>query len=426
MIKINVGCGHVYKPGYVNIDKFETSVTDKVCDASDLPFESNSIELIEAFQLLEHFDAIHCKYVLSEWFRVLEPEGTLIIETPDLEKTFKKFLSSDVKTKKKTLQWIYGIQSLGMEHKTGFTFQLLRDYLEEIGFVEIVRNAPRTHTYEPGMRIVCKKPKKYLAKQLQAQFRQQLTNKLTNDSFLLIPLENWLSKIFNSYTTLKEIKGNINMLNEVLSKTVLCHPYVPLTFLKEGIHMDLWKKKEVKTQLDLLNQFVETNIHKKLFTLWMKRKKNARKIKQEFQEFIQHITAKMRDTFKKGNLRRVEYLLTLDQTNIPLFDFNIISEHAIRHFNIGVKQFHKEKLSEAFKNIKKTIKINPKNPLAYWNLAKLRILLNHKKSKIIQEYEKAYTLMKNKKYSKKIKKESNYIKNDKLDAVKKEPVSNTY
>jgi predicted SAM-dependent methyltransferase len=128
-IKLNLGCGFVYKPGYVNIDKFDGSVADKISDAGDLPFESNSVDLIEADQLIEHFDHIHCKYVLSEWFRVLKPGRILVLETPDLEKSIGKFIPSEPETKKTTLQWIYGIDSPGMQHKTGFTFDLLKNLL---------------------------------------------------------------------------------------------------------------------------------------------------------------------------------------------------------------------------------------------------------------------------------------------------------
>ncbi|NIQ04668.1 MAG: methyltransferase domain-containing protein [Candidatus Korarchaeota archaeon] len=426
MIKIALGSGNVYKPGYVNIDKFQNPVVDKVCDASDLPFEPNSIELIEASQLIEHFDAIHCKYVLSEWFRVLKPQGTLIIETPDLQKTFKKFLSSSVKTRKKTLQWIYGIQSPGMQHKTGFSFQLLRDLLKEVGFVKIVRKKPRTHTYEPGIRVVCRKPTDCAKERFHARYRKRLKNQLTDDSLLLIPLEDWLEKIFNSYSTLKELKANSKLLNEILSKTVLCQPYVPLAFLKECISCGIWEKEDVKGQLDLLHQFADAEIHKKLFTLWIKRKKRAGNIKEEFESFIKHATALMRETFSDGNLQRMNYLLSLEATNIELFDFQIISLHAKRLFNIGVKKFHNGKLSGALDSTVQSAKILPKNPLAHWNIARLRSILGQRKDKILPVYHQAFNLMKNKKNRERIKKELNHINNDKRNLIEKEPVSEAY
>lgn len=422
-MKLALGCGNVYKPGYVNIDKFETPVTDKVCDASDLPFEPNSIKLIEALQLLEHFDAIHCKYVLSEWFRVLTPQGTLIIETPDLQKTFKKFLSSDQQTRKRTLQWIYGIQSPGMQHLTGFTFPLLRGLLEEVGFVEVVRRKPRTHTYEPGMRVVCRKPTDCAKEQFNARYRKRLKRRLTDDSFLLIPVEGWLEKLFTSYSSLKELNGNLKLLNEILSKTVPCHPDVPLTFLKEGIRSGLWGKDNVKRQLDLLHRFVDAEIHKKLFTLWMKRKKRPEDSRGEFEDFLKHVTALMRKTFRDGNLRRINYLLNLEATEIDLLDLRIVSVHAKRLFNIGVKKFHNQKLAGALDSTVQSTKILPENPLAHWNIARLRAMLGQRKDKILSAYHQALDLMKNKENRKKIKKELNHVNNDERDRIESEPVS---
>lgn len=410
----------------MNIDKYENPVADKICDASDLPFKANSIEVIEASQLIEHFDAIHCKYLLSEWFRVLEPEGTLILETPDLQKTCEKFLSSGVKTKKKTLQWIYGIQSPGMQHKTGFSFQLLKDLLKEIGFAEISRKEPRTHTYEPGMRVVCKKPSEYAKEQLHARFRKRLKSVLTDDSFFLIPIEDWLEKIFNSYSALKDLKRNTKLLNEILSKTVICRPCVPLEFLKECINVGVYEKEGVKEQLELLNHFAEAEIHKKLFTLWMKRKKSAENIRKEFEGFIQHATSLMRKAFSDGDLRRVKYLISLEATDIGIFDFSIVSLYAKRLFNRGIKRFHKKKLSEALEITSQSAKINPANPLVHWNIARLRCILEKGKNKIIQEYKQALKLMNKKKNRKKIKKELNYIKNDKRGLIEEEPVSEAY
>jgi predicted SAM-dependent methyltransferase len=94
-LKLNLGCGIIYKAGYINIDKFDNSVADMVRDVDDLPFNSNSVDVIESNHLLEHFDYIHTIYALSEWFRVLKPDGVLILETPDLEKSFKKFISTN-------------------------------------------------------------------------------------------------------------------------------------------------------------------------------------------------------------------------------------------------------------------------------------------------------------------------------------------
>lgn len=76
-MKLNLGCGLAYRPGCLNIDSSERSVADVVADVSELPHGDNTVDEIEAMQLIEYFDLVHCRYVLAEWYRVLVPSGRL-------------------------------------------------------------------------------------------------------------------------------------------------------------------------------------------------------------------------------------------------------------------------------------------------------------------------------------------------------------
>lgn len=73
LLKLNLGCGIFYKPGYINVDLFEKSIADQIYDVRHLSFEDNSVDEIEASHILEHFDVIQIPYILSEWLRVLKP-----------------------------------------------------------------------------------------------------------------------------------------------------------------------------------------------------------------------------------------------------------------------------------------------------------------------------------------------------------------
>ena len=426
-IKLNLGCGHVYKPGYINIDKFDNSVADKICDVVNLSLRSNSIGLIEASQLIEHFDYIHCKYILSEWFRILRPEGILILETPDLEKSFKKFVSTDLKTQKTTLQWIYGIDSVGMQHKTGFTFNLLKDLLEEIGFTEILREESKTHKYEPGIRIVCQKPKRYLEKQLFACFRKSIMSELKiRDSYILIPLESWLKKIFDSYE--REEKNKEACINEIISKTVITNPQISLTFLNECIKCGLLKKSKIKDRVSLLNFLTQIEFHKKVFSLWIKTKKRVGKVEREFKNLINRLEFLILDILNNqvGYKERLGYIIHIEPTDIEIFDFYLVSQKAKKLFNMAVKQFYKKKFPEALDLFLKSSKINPDNPLVYWDIARLGCILKFEKHKIRENYEKALKLIKNKKNRKKIETELKYARSNKIDSIQKEPISEDY
>jgi predicted SAM-dependent methyltransferase len=427
-IKLNLGCGIVYKPGYLNIDKFNNSVADKICDADDLPFKSNSIDTIEAHHLIEHFDYIHCKYVLSEWFRVLKPTGIIIIETPDLEETFKKFKHSNLENKKTTLQWIYGIDSPGMQHKTGFDWKLIKNLLSEIGFENIKREKPRKHLYEPGMRIVCQKPKNFLDKQLFACFRKRLKKELEiSDSYLLLPLENWVGTIFDIYT--KEFRRNKeSCLNKIISKSSVCNPIIPKIFLEECVNCGLIEKDKINN--DLLNYLTEIEFHKKLFSLWIKRKKTIEEnIGEIFKNFIEDLESIIIQCLIDKNLdykEKLSYIDSLNPVDIKIFDFQVIQLKARELFNQGIKQFCKGNFLEALDLFSESVKINPANPLSYWNMARLKVILNFGVEKIENEYKKSLFLTSDKNIKKEIEREVNNVLNKRSNLVPKIPVSEDY
>ena len=128
-MKLNLGCGGEYKEGYINIDAFNSTVADELMSATALKFADNSIEIIEARQLIEHLGFIESIYALAECFRVLEPNGILIIETPDIMNSFKKYVEGDDEMRKNILPWIYGLETPGMQHKFCFPDVLLEKFL---------------------------------------------------------------------------------------------------------------------------------------------------------------------------------------------------------------------------------------------------------------------------------------------------------
>lgn len=424
-IKLNLGCGVVYRPGYLNIDKFNNLVADKICNADDLTFKLNSVDTIEAFHLIEHFDYIYSKYVLSEWFRVLKPAGILIIETPNLEESFKKFKFSNLENKKTTLQWIYGIDSPGMQHKTGFTFGLIKSLLEEIGFEKISKEKPRTHQYEPGMRILCWKPENFLNKQLFACFRKRLKKELkVDDSYILIPLENWINKIFGIYSE-EFTKNKKNCVNKIISKASICNPLMPQIFLEECVNFGFVKKDEINN--DLMNYLVEIEFHKKLFSLWLKRRKRKNEIGEIFENFIKDLELIITQCLIDKNYKeRLSYIEELNSADIKIFDSQIIQLKARELFNQGVKEFHNRNFSKAFNLFLKSVKINPVNPLSYWNVARLKIILNYNVAEIAEDYKNILSLTKDKNTQKKLTLELNNVINKGSNSVPQMPILEDY
>ncbi|MEM7554957.1 MAG: methyltransferase domain-containing protein [Cyanobacteria bacterium P01_A01_bin.84] len=117
------------------------SDVDFVGDASNLEkFADNSVEAIYASHVLEHFfygldnELIN---TLTEWYRVLQPEGKLYVSVPNLETLCWLYLHPNLAPMDKhhIMRIMFGGQTNQHDvHKVGFDFDILSLYLEEVGF----------------------------------------------------------------------------------------------------------------------------------------------------------------------------------------------------------------------------------------------------------------------------------------------------
>lgn len=88
-MKLHLGCGEKYLPGYTNIDypASEHSVmkvkADQYADIRKLSYPENSIAEVRNHHMFEHFTRAEALKLLVNWRRWLTPDGVLMIETPD-------------------------------------------------------------------------------------------------------------------------------------------------------------------------------------------------------------------------------------------------------------------------------------------------------------------------------------------------------
>jgi predicted SAM-dependent methyltransferase len=158
IMDLHLGCGPVHRPGWLNVDRSRNSAADLVADARCLPFRDGAFERIEALQLLEHLGCAGAVFALADWRRVLAPGGALVIETPDPEGSFRRFLEApDRDARARELGWIFGEESPGQEHRVLFPLDMLAELLERAGFDIERREEPRTWTSEPGARVLCRR-----------------------------------------------------------------------------------------------------------------------------------------------------------------------------------------------------------------------------------------------------------------------------
>lgn len=425
-IKLNLGCGPSYKPGFINIDNSKDTVADEISDVANLANTDNSVDLIEADQLVEHFDFIHLKYVLSEWFRVLKPHGVLIVETPDLRKSIEKLIEADYQNQISTLSWIYGIDSPGMRHSSGFNYELILQLLKEIGFANIKKEKPLTHCYEPGLRIVCQKPSDCVEKQLLCRFRKSLEERLgIDDSYFLIPLENQLKRVFTKDFILPPISGN--KINNIIARLTVIHPEAARVFLEECFNLELVDRAKVKRQLEYLDYLNKIEFSSKMFTLWKKSKKEVGLFKKEYDNFLQRLETLITEIFKEkiNHQERLQFIADLEPGNLKIFELNLLLEKARKEFNFGVKYYYRREYAQAVVSFDESRSIIPDNPLVYWNLARLGQLLAHAKSQIAENYQQSLNLLRNRKLKGQLTEEFDSFTKEQRDGIDLIPISET-
>lgn len=142
-MKLHLGGKHPH-PEWKILDIEPRPEVDIVGDASDLSqFDDNSIEMIYASHILEHFYYglnYELAFVLAEWYRVLIPGGKLFVSVPNLQTLCWLYChpSLSVGERFEIMRMIFGGQTNEYDvHKVGFDADILGTFLAETGFQNI-------------------------------------------------------------------------------------------------------------------------------------------------------------------------------------------------------------------------------------------------------------------------------------------------
>jgi predicted SAM-dependent methyltransferase len=133
MIKLHLGCGDKILDGFVNIDIREKKgvLIDDV--AKLFSQKNNSISLIYACHVLEHFGRYEFQKVLKRWYSILIPGGILRLAVPDIEQACVYYLK--YKNIEEVMGLFYGGQTYPSNyHYIGFDYKFLNNKLLETGF----------------------------------------------------------------------------------------------------------------------------------------------------------------------------------------------------------------------------------------------------------------------------------------------------
>lgn len=157
-IKLNLGCGNLVYPDYINIDLYAPEADVKM-DIRKLEYPDNYADEITAYHVFEHLSPYEAKDILSEWMRVLKPNGKLIMELPDIEAMCAAFGSSNKDERYRLLNCIYGATQMEHPHLFGWYAEILQDHLELVGFIQINFDKPQLiHHWGINFRVEALKP----------------------------------------------------------------------------------------------------------------------------------------------------------------------------------------------------------------------------------------------------------------------------
>lgn len=155
-IRLHLGCGSEYRPGWVNVDNQPGSVCDLCLDFVHIGarYPADSVAEIAMIHSLSYLRLWQARDLLADLHRVLEPSGRLIIELPDLAKCCRHVLENE----HDPAEYLEGVRALYAfdldyikrkkmftPYAFGWSGEHLEKELEQIGFRSVTLCPPQTH-----------------------------------------------------------------------------------------------------------------------------------------------------------------------------------------------------------------------------------------------------------------------------------------
>lgn len=151
-IRLHLGAGHYYWPGFIN--------HDSEVDLKDLPYKDGSVSAIYSVHMFEHLPRLEVDQFLQEWRRILKDGGKLVMEMPSLDKMARLIVSGS-KSPRLTTFGIFGDPRDWddrplMRHEWSWTNHELKSVLEANGFACEIKE-PVYHIKERDLRVEARK-----------------------------------------------------------------------------------------------------------------------------------------------------------------------------------------------------------------------------------------------------------------------------
>ena len=144
-LRLHLGCGENYLPGYLNIDyppdqhNVLRPKADAYYDITKLDYVDETVDEIRLHHVFEHFNRVTALAMLIRWQRWLTIGGNLHIETPDILESARTMISSDsYRTKMGVVRHIVGDQAADWGYHVDQWFpERFERTLKALGFADI-------------------------------------------------------------------------------------------------------------------------------------------------------------------------------------------------------------------------------------------------------------------------------------------------
>lgn len=140
-IRLNLGCGHVPLPGYLNVDRRALPGVDVVAEVDQLPFAKGEVAEICSAHLLEHFPLEQLRReLLPYWVSLLRPDGVFRAIVPDGANMARAYVSQEYSFENLRQVTFGGQDYDGDFHYNMFSTESLSQILRDAGFnrIEVV------------------------------------------------------------------------------------------------------------------------------------------------------------------------------------------------------------------------------------------------------------------------------------------------
>lgn len=392
-MKLHLGCGKRYKAGYVNIDQHDPTVADELSSIVTLKYADDSVDKIESNHVLEHLGPRKSVIALHEWFRVLRPDGELILEIPCLEGTIQKFLNADRKFKESLLIWIFGKQKPGMAHEFIHSKELLKENLSAIGFKKVQLIEYDDYKARPVLKIRCQKTTqnvRYL--NLKAKIRK----KLFHNGIYRSECEDYFWELDVFLDEFEEglkkyLKSNVSLdLENPIKQVMVNYPLFSDLLLdfceQEKLISESNYNKLKKTTLKLL----EVDFPSILYYLLKQVSIRPGKQEEVF-ERVEDIGRILVEKILKIGVANFHLnfpeLIRLskelkDEDRALFFLQSLTQSRANDYYAEGLKYYKLEEYRKAVEKFRNCVKLDRNNFFSIINLARLHARLNHRKKSI--------------------------------------------